>query len=46
MLKIKTNSKLVEPGDTFVAIKGNTVDGHKYIEEAIKKGMELIQEMK
>ena len=37
MLKIKTNSKLVEPGDTFVAIKGNTVDGHQYIEEAIKR---------
>ena len=42
MLKIKTNSKLVEPGDTFVAIKGNTVDGHKYIEEAIKKGAKFI----
>ncbi len=42
MLKIKTNSKLVEPGDTFVAIKGNTVDGHKYIEEAIKKGARFI----
>ena len=42
MLKIKTNSKLVEPGDTFVAIKGNTVDGHQYIEEAIKNGARFI----
>lgn len=42
MLKIKTNSKLVEPGDTFVAIKGNTVDGHQYIEEAINKGARFI----
>ena len=42
MLKIKTNSKLVEPGDTFVAIKGNTVDGHQYIEEAINNGAKKI----
>lgn len=38
MLNIKTDSRLVEPGDTFVAIKGYTVDGHDYIESAIKKG--------
>ena len=42
MLNIKTNSKLVEPGDTFVAIMGNTVDGHKYIDEAIKRGARFI----
>ena len=36
MLNIKTDSRLVEKGDTFVAIKGNTVDGHDYIKEAIK----------
>ena len=38
MLNIKTNSKLVKPGDTFVAIKGLTRDGHDYIEDAIKNG--------
>ena len=42
MLKIKTNSKEVKEGDTFVAIKGYTVDGHKYIDEAIKKGAKFI----
>lgn len=38
MLNIKTDSRLVEPGDTFVAIKGHTVDGHDYINSAIEKG--------
>lgn len=38
MLNIKTNSKLVKKGDTFVAIKGNTVDGHDFIDEAVKNG--------
>lgn len=42
MLNIKTNSKLVKPGDIFVAIKGHTVDGHDYIEEAIKNGASKI----
>lgn len=38
MNKIKTNSNDIKKGDTFVAIKGNNVDGHDYIEEAINKG--------
>ena len=42
MLNIKIDSRLVEPGDTFVAIKGYTVDGHDYIDAAIKKGASKI----
>lgn len=38
MLNIKTDSRKVVSGDTFVAIKGHTVDGHDYIETAIKNG--------
>lgn len=38
MIKIKTNSKLVKPGDTFVAISGHTVDGHNFIDQAIENG--------
>lgn len=38
MISIKTDSRKVVPGDTFVAIKGYTVDGHDYIESAIKNG--------
>lgn len=38
MYNIKINSRNVKPGDTFVAIVGHQVDGHKYVEDAIKNG--------
>ena len=42
MINIKTDSRKVVKGDTFVAIKGYTVDGHDFIESAIKNGAEKI----
>ena len=42
MIKYETNSKLIKNGQIFIAIKGNTVDGHDYIEEAIKNGASKI----
>ena len=42
MINIKTDSRLVTEGDTFVAIKGHTVDGHNFIDVAIKKGAKKI----
>lgn len=38
MINIQNNSRDVKPGDTFVAIVGHITDGHKYIEDAIKRG--------
>lgn len=38
MIKYETNSKKVKSGQTFIAIKGHTVDGHDYISEAILNG--------
>ena len=38
----RTNSKLVCPGDTFVALRGVNHDGHDYIEEAILRGASKI----
>lgn len=38
MLNIKTDSRKVTKGDTFIALKGNTVDGHNYIQQAIDNG--------
>ena len=35
---IEYDSRKVDSGTLFVAIVGNNVDGHDYIEEAIKKG--------
>ena len=42
MINIKTDSRKVCEGDTFVAIKGHTVDGHDYIEKAIENGAKKI----
>ena len=42
MIKYETNSKLISEGQIFVAIVGNTVDGHNYIDEAIKNGASKI----
>ena len=42
MFNIKANSRRVEPGDIFVAIKGYTVDGHKYIDDAVKRGAKVL----
>ncbi len=38
MIKYETDSRKVKPGSIFVAMKGHTVDGHDYIEDAIKNG--------
>lgn len=42
MINIKTDSRKIKPGDTFVAIKGLTVDGHDFIEKAIELGASKI----
>jgi UDP-N-acetylmuramoyl-L-alanyl-D-glutamate--2,6-diaminopimelate ligase len=39
---IQYDSRLVEPQDAFVAIKGFQVDGHDYIEKALDKGAAAI----
>lgn len=38
MIKIKTDSRKVVGGDTFVALPGISSDGHDYIETAIENG--------
>ncbi len=35
---IKSDSRQVQPGDLFVAVAGGSVDGHRYIPEAVRKG--------
>ena len=39
---IESNSKKIKKGFLFVAIKGFDVDGHQFIDEAIKKGATAI----
>ena len=38
ILKYQTDSRKIKPGQIFVAIKGHTVDGHNYIQDAINNG--------
>lgn len=42
MLKFESDSRKVMEGQTFVAIKGLTVDGHDFIPSAIEKGASKI----
>lgn len=42
MLKIKCDSRKVVLGDTFVALRGNNLDGHDFILEAIDRGAKRI----
>lgn len=35
---IQMDSRLIEPGQLFVAVKGTQTDGHAYIDKAIEKG--------
>lgn len=37
-MKYETDSRKIKPGQIFVAIKGHTVDGHDFIQDAIKNG--------
>lgn len=39
--EIKQNSKNIVKGDTFIAIVGENMDGHKYIQDARKNGATL-----
>lgn len=39
---VSTDSRLVEKGDLFVAIKGKKYDGNDYLEEAFKRGAALL----
>lgn len=38
MINIKADSRKVKPGDTFVALRGISSDGHEYIDKAISLG--------
>ena len=37
-IDLKTDSRKVKPGDTFIAIRNVNRDGHDYIPQAIKNG--------
>ena len=42
IVDLQIDSRLVQPGTAFVAIKGVQVDGHQFISTAIEKGATVI----
>jgi UDP-N-acetylmuramoyl-L-alanyl-D-glutamate--2,6-diaminopimelate ligase len=40
--RVTYDSRTVEPGDVFVAIKGLTYDGHRFISDAIHRGARAV----
>ena len=38
MINIQSDSRKIKPGDTFVALRGISSDGHSYIPKAIENG--------
>ena len=38
MIKYSKDSRTIQPGDTYVAIRGERYDGHDFIQQAISKG--------
>lgn len=40
--KLRQDSREVEPGDIFIAVKGIKSDGHNFIDEAIERGAAVI----
>ena len=36
--EVRYDSRAVQPGDLFVAIRGYATDGHKYIAKAMEQG--------
>lgn len=46
---MEVDSRRVRPGDLFIALKGFTVDGHRFIRQAVEKGARAVvleEEMK
>ncbi len=43
---IKTDSRMIQPGDVFVCLEGTNFDGHKFVRDAISKGARAVVSMK
>ena len=41
-MKIKTDSRKIVEGDTFIALRGVKSDGHMYVNDAIERGAKLV----
>ena len=39
---VNIDSRIVAPGDLFIAVKGTQTDGHAYIEKALERGARAV----
>lgn len=42
MLRVSTDSRTIEPGDTFLALHGERFNGTEYVHEAVARGASMI----
>ncbi|MBO5997420.1 MAG: hypothetical protein J6P93_02735 [Alphaproteobacteria bacterium] len=35
---VSIDTRTIQPGDIFIALKGEKIDGHNYVQEALRKG--------
>ena len=42
MLRVSTDTRTIEPGDTFLALRGERFDGHAFAAEAVARGASLL----
>jgi UDP-N-acetylmuramoyl-tripeptide--D-alanyl-D-alanine ligase len=41
-LRVSTDTRTIEPGDTFVALRGERFDGHDFVAEAVARGAAML----
>ncbi|HOK66326.1 MAG TPA: UDP-N-acetylmuramoyl-L-alanyl-D-glutamate--2,6-diaminopimelate ligase [Anaerohalosphaeraceae bacterium] len=42
LIRVRNDSRKVQPGDVFVAVRGAHADGHTFIEQAVRQGAKYI----
>ncbi|MEJ5260124.1 MAG: UDP-N-acetylmuramoyl-L-alanyl-D-glutamate--2,6-diaminopimelate ligase [Anaerohalosphaeraceae bacterium] len=42
LIRVRNDSRKVQPGDVFVAVRGAHADGHAFIEQAVRQGAKYI----
>jgi UDP-N-acetylmuramoyl-tripeptide--D-alanyl-D-alanine ligase len=41
-VRVSTDTRAIEPGDTFVALRGERFDGHDFVAEAVRRGAVMV----
>lgn len=42
VLQVSTDTRTIEPGDTFLALRGERYDGHDFLDEAVRRGAAML----